>query len=54
MTKTEGAGPTADPFEVWRQLYDTNERTWSANGCSPHGSGRWRPTWGSSGQSCLE
>ena len=30
MTKTEDAGPTTDPFEVWRQLYDTNERTWSA------------------------
>ena len=30
MTKTEEAGPNADPFEVWRQLYDANERTWSA------------------------
>ncbi len=30
MTKTKEAGPTTDPFEVWRQLYDTNERTWSA------------------------
>jgi hypothetical protein len=30
MTRTEEAGPKADPFEVWRQLYDANERTWSA------------------------
>jgi len=30
MTKSADAGPTTDPFEVWRQLYDTNERTWSA------------------------
>jgi hypothetical protein len=30
MTKTEESGPTADPFEIWRQMYDTNERTWSA------------------------
>jgi Collagen triple helix repeat (20 copies)/Poly(R)-hydroxyalkanoic acid synthase subunit (PHA_synth_III_E) len=30
MTKTEEAGPGTDPFEVWRQLYDANERTWSA------------------------
>ena len=30
MTKTEEAGPRTDPFEVWRQLYDANERTWSA------------------------
>jgi hypothetical protein len=30
MTRTEEAGPKTDPFEVWRQLYDANERTWSA------------------------
>jgi predicted HicB family RNase H-like nuclease len=30
MTKTEETGRTTDPFEVWRQLYDSNERTWSA------------------------
>jgi hypothetical protein len=30
MTKPGEAGPTTDPFEVWRQLYETNERTWSA------------------------
>src|SRR5947207_14438805 len=30
MTKTEEAGSNTDPFEVWRQLYDANERTWSA------------------------
>jgi Collagen triple helix repeat (20 copies) len=30
MTTTEDAGPKTDPFEVWRQLYDANERTWSA------------------------
>jgi polyhydroxyalkanoic acid synthase PhaR subunit len=30
MTKTGETGQTTDPFEVWRQLYDTNERTWSA------------------------
>ena len=30
MTNTKEAGQTTDPFEVWRQLYDTNERTWSA------------------------
>jgi hypothetical protein len=29
MTKTEEAGRT-DPFEMWRQLYDTNERAWTA------------------------
>ena len=29
MTKTEEAGPTADPFEVWREMYDANERAWS-------------------------
>jgi hypothetical protein len=30
MTKREDSGPTIDPFEAWRQVYDTNERTWSA------------------------
>ena len=29
MTKVEEAGRTADPFEMWRQLYDANERAWS-------------------------
>ena len=29
MTKTEEAGPTTDPFEVWREMYDANERAWS-------------------------
>jgi hypothetical protein len=30
MTKTEQAGPSTDPFEVWRELYDTNERAWTS------------------------
>jgi hypothetical protein len=30
MTKTEEAGPTSDPFEVWREVYDANERAWSS------------------------
>ena len=30
MTKTEETGRATDPFEAWRQLYDTNERAWSA------------------------
>jgi Collagen triple helix repeat (20 copies) len=30
MTKDEAAGGATDPFEVWRQLYETNERAWSA------------------------
>ena len=30
MTKAEEAGRPTDPFEMWRQLYDTNERAWSA------------------------
>src|ERR1700690_4400517 len=30
MTKAEEASRATDPFEVWRQLYDTNERAWSA------------------------
>ncbi len=29
MTKSEQAAGTTDPFEVWRQLYDINERAWS-------------------------
>lgn len=29
MTKSEGAGPTTDPFEIWREMYDANERAWS-------------------------
>ena len=28
MTKTE-AGPSTDPFEVWREMYDANERAWT-------------------------
>jgi polyhydroxyalkanoic acid synthase PhaR subunit len=30
MTKAEEAGRTTDPYETWRQLYDANERAWSA------------------------
>lgn len=30
MTKAEEAGQAPDPYEVWRQLYETNERAWSA------------------------
>jgi BMFP domain-containing protein YqiC len=30
MTKAEEASQATDPFEVWRQLYNTNERAWSA------------------------
>ena len=30
MTRTENAGPTTDPFETWRQLYDANERAWTS------------------------
>jgi hypothetical protein len=30
MTKAEETGRATDPFETWRQLYDANERTWSA------------------------
>ena len=30
MTKAEEAGRETDPFEAWRQMYDTNERAWSA------------------------
>jgi Collagen triple helix repeat (20 copies)/Poly(R)-hydroxyalkanoic acid synthase subunit (PHA_synth_III_E) len=29
MTKTEEAGPSTDPFEVWREMYEANERAWS-------------------------
>ena len=29
MTKEE-AGRAPDPFEMWRQLYDANERAWSS------------------------
>ena len=30
MTKTEQADPSTDPFEVWRELYDANERAWTS------------------------
>jgi polyhydroxyalkanoic acid synthase PhaR subunit len=30
MTKAEDAGRAPDPYEVWRQLYETNERAWSS------------------------
>ena len=30
MTKTEEAGQTTDPYEVWRQLYENNERVWNS------------------------
>jgi len=26
----ESARSSSDPFEMWRQLYETNERTWTA------------------------
>ncbi len=26
----ESARQSSDPFEMWRQLYETNERTWTA------------------------
>jgi hypothetical protein len=29
MTKTEQAGPTTDPFEVWRDMFDASERAWT-------------------------
>ena len=29
MTKTEDAGRASDPFEIWRQMYEANERAWS-------------------------
>jgi Poly(R)-hydroxyalkanoic acid synthase subunit (PHA_synth_III_E)/Collagen triple helix repeat (20 copies) len=28
--QTENAGPQTDPYETWRQLYDANERAWTA------------------------
>jgi polyhydroxyalkanoic acid synthase PhaR subunit len=30
MAKTEQADRAPDPFEVWRDLYDANERAWTA------------------------
>ncbi len=30
MTKTEEQAEQTDPFETWRQLYDANERAWTA------------------------
>jgi hypothetical protein len=30
MTKSEEAGRATDPYETWRQMYDANERAWSA------------------------
>ena len=30
MTKTKEADRTSDPYELWRQLYETNERVWSS------------------------
>jgi hypothetical protein len=30
MTKAEGTSRATDPFETWRELYDKNERAWSA------------------------
>ena len=30
MTKTEANSGAADPFELWRQLYEANESAWSA------------------------
>jgi polyhydroxyalkanoic acid synthase PhaR subunit len=30
MTKAEEAGQAPDPYEVWRQVYETNERAWSS------------------------
>ena len=29
MTKTQEAGSSTDPFEVWREMYDASERAWS-------------------------
>ena len=29
MTKTEEAGQGTDPYEIWRQMYDANERAWT-------------------------
>jgi polyhydroxyalkanoic acid synthase PhaR subunit len=30
MTKTEEAGQGTDQYELWRQMYDANERAWTA------------------------
>jgi hypothetical protein len=30
MTKAEQADRATDPYEVWRQLYETNERAWGS------------------------
>jgi polyhydroxyalkanoic acid synthase PhaR subunit len=30
MTKTGETGRATDPFEAWREVYETNERAWSA------------------------
>jgi polyhydroxyalkanoic acid synthase PhaR subunit len=30
MAKSEEAGRAPDPFDVWRDLYDANERAWTA------------------------
>jgi polyhydroxyalkanoic acid synthase PhaR subunit len=30
MTKAEEAGRATDPFELWRQMYETNERAWTS------------------------
>ena len=30
MTKAEQADRATDPYEVWRELYETNERAWSS------------------------
>jgi polyhydroxyalkanoic acid synthase PhaR subunit len=30
MTKAEGSAQTSDPYEIWRQMYDANERAWTA------------------------
>jgi polyhydroxyalkanoic acid synthase PhaR subunit len=30
MTKAEEPSRGTDPFEIWRQMYDANERAWTA------------------------
>jgi len=30
MTNAEETGRATDPFELWRQLYETNEKAWGA------------------------
>ena len=30
MTKTAGSERPGDPYELWRQMYEANERAWSA------------------------